>query len=639
MKTTRLKTIKLIVISLFLLCFINTKAQILDDSTKLIYSFHSTKFYTDEYFFEDSVILKTIDSSFINKHEYDFYTRNHQFYQNLGNTITPSIPLIFDPHTNITQNLAPNRYAVFKFDKKYYNTKSPYTFLKYIQGTKGDQVFEGMYTQNINKNWNIGAEFYKGVSRKQYATTSGGEKLSSTWNTRGFTSYLSPNKRYHFLGDITTQNSKMNEQWGIVFNDISSDSAVDYVINRAQFALNNRNSGKNEQKYREYTFKHRYDIIKGYVGVYSKHNYTRDKRMYTDDKVRLIYSTETKDTIVGLDTISLKDTVSILPEFYNQLRFSTDSTYDEKLFNSFDNEVGIYLKSDLWHLEVGYLQQAYSYGNNYQFDKIRGLENAIRAEFTYRFIERFDVKIHTLNNLNGAFNTFAEFGSKYGAISYHKILSKPFLIDSYINSNHLFWKNNFDNINTDEYILTLQKQLKNFLFIKTENRITNVKNQIYYNALYNPVQDANDINILQSSNHVKLTFGKWNIEQTLLYSSTNANYIQLPTYALLSRLYWLGLLSGGVVKAQIGVDFNWRSVYMANSYSPLIQNFYVQNGLKNHAYPLFDAFANFQIKKVNLMLKAGHVNQAFGRPGYFTSAYYPSKRFYFTFGVNWRFFD
>ena len=52
-----------------------------------------------------------------------------------------------------------------------------------------------------------------------------------------------------------------------------------------------------------------------------------------------------------IDTI-----IKCTPEFYkNALGLVTDSTYDEKIFDSFENEVGVYFKRDLWHLEIGYL--------------------------------------------------------------------------------------------------------------------------------------------------------------------------------------------------------------------------------------------------------------------------------------------
>ena len=618
-----------------------SQAQILDDSTKLIYGFHSTKFYTEEYFFEDSIILETIDSTFINQHEYEYYFRNRNFYQNLGNTITPVLPLSFNPYNNVLDNLAPDRFSLYRFNKKrYFNTKSPHTFLKYTQeGINDEQIFEGMYTQNITKGWNIGSEFYRGVSTKRYATSQGKDRLSSIWSVRAFSSYLSENKKYHILFDLETQNSKINEQFGVVFNGLS-DLEIDETIDRAEFAEDNWNSGKNEQRYRSISLKHRYDIVKGYSGVYSKHKFTRDKRFYIDEQTEVEFQTKLDtNTDNNGDTIISTDTLSYEPIFYKDVFYSTDSTYDEKLFDAFENEVGIYLKSDLWHVKFGYLQQLYGYENNYQSTKIYGINNALKGEFNYRFIDKFNVKFATINSASGAFNTLAEIGTKYGSVSYNKILSKPFLQDDYINSNHLKWDNDFKFINTDEYKLVLKYNYKNKIALFTENRYLNINNQIFYDTVYQPQQSAKTINLIQSKNWVKLTSGKWNLEQSVLFTSKNADYMQLPQYATQTRAYWLGVLGDGVINSQIGVDFNWRSNYLANSYSPLIQNFYVQKDIRNFGYPLFDVFANFNIKTVNLFLKAGHVNQAFGRPGYLVSAYYPAKRFYFTFGVNWRFFD
>lgn len=619
------------------MCFLSGKSQILDDSTHLIYGFHSTKYYTDDYFFEDSILLETVDSSFVDKHEYDNYFKNGSFSQHLGNSISPTKSLHFNPYSNVLQNLAVDRYSVFRFsDKKYYNTKSPYTFLKYIQGSAGDQILEGMYTQNIKNNWNVGSEFYRGVSKKQYATTQGGDKLASVWSVRAFTSYLSNDKRYHLLGDLETQNSKTNEQWGIVFDDVKSDSVINETIDRAEFAEDNWNSGNNEQKYRSISLKHRYDIVKGYAGVYSKHKFRRDKRMYFDEETNVFYEV-ISDTLEG-DTLPTLDTITIIPEFYRNIYYSSDSTYDEKTFDSFENEVGVYFKRDLWHLEIGYLQQSFGYENNYQSAKVYGLNNALKGEFAYRYEDKFNFKFKTINSASGAFNSKAELNTDYGSLSYNKILSRPYLQDNYLNSNHLRWQNNFKFINTDEYRIKLHYTYKN-ISMETDNKYLNINNQIYYDSLYQPNQYSGTINIFQSNNKIKFKLGNWYLEQNTLYTSKNVNFIQIPEFTTQSRMYWLGVLGDGVINTQLGVDLNWRSNFYANSYSPIIQDFYVQSDIKNFAYPIFDVFANFNINNVDFFLKAGHVNQTFGRPGYLVSAYYPSKRFYFSFGVNWRFFD
>ena len=628
----------ILIVHLFLLLSFIGNSQILDDSTHLKYGAFTTKYYTDKYFFEDSILLKSIDSSFLNQHEFDGYFMKGKFYQNLGNTVTPSLSLLYNPTSNTLQNLASDRYSFFRFNnKKYYNTLSPYTFLKYIQGSRNDNILEGMYTQNINDRWNIGSEFYRGVSRKQYATNGSQDKLSSVWSVRTFTSYLSKNKRYHLLGDIETQNAKMNEQWGVNF-PVLTDSAINLVIDAGEFADNNWNSATNEQKYREISVKQRYDIVKGYSGVYMHSRFRRDKRIYIDDDLDGDYITSLDTFIVSGDTTVVRDTLGYQPEFYNQARYSIDTTYDEKLFDSFENEIGVYVKSDLWHIKIGYLQQNYGYSNNYQSSKKWGIDNIVKGAFNYHFIEKFNVNITTENNLSGAFQTIAEVQSKYASLSYKKMLSNPFLVDQYINSNHMYWDNDFKKINTDEYKFKLGYTFKN-IAVHSENRYLNINNQVFYDTTFTPFQEASTINIFQSTNYLKVSFKKWNIEQRVLYTSKNNKNIQLPAFTSHSRIYWLGKLSKGVINAQIGGDIQWRSNYNANSYLPLVQNFYVQHDIQNFGYPLVDLFANFNIKTVDFFVKFGHVNQALGRPGYLVSAYYPAKRFNFAVGVKWRFFD
>ena len=175
--------------------------------------------------------------------------------------------------------------------------------------------------------------------------------------------------------------------------------------------------------------------------------------------------------------------------------------------------------------------------------------------------------------------------------------------------------------------------------VQTENRYLNINNQVFYDTTFTPLQDESTINIFQSNNKILLNMKKWNFELRVLYTSKNNDYIQLPELVSHTRIYWVGKLSKGVINAQIGADLQWRSNYYANGYLPITQNFYAQQNIRTFGYPLVDFFANMNIKTADFFFKLGHRNQGLGRPGYLTSAYSPAKRFNFTLGVKWRFFD
>ena len=87
---------------------------ILEDSTHLIYGIESTRFYTYDDVFKDSIVAVNIDSSFHNQHYFDGTFIDGEYYQNLGNSVTPSISLWYNPQINVTQRLAVDRFSHFR---------------------------------------------------------------------------------------------------------------------------------------------------------------------------------------------------------------------------------------------------------------------------------------------------------------------------------------------------------------------------------------------------------------------------------------------------------------------------------------------------------------------------------------------
>ncbi|MEY3451124.1 MAG: hypothetical protein RL711_950, partial [Bacteroidota bacterium] len=126
--------------TLVLCCFftLTVSAQVLDDSTKQVYGYHSTSYFTEQDVLKDDTLTTTPDSSFdATIHRYDKLYFKDNIYQNLGNLGTASKAIFWNQPTAIGYTFGYHtydQYASNVSETKYYDTKSPYSILKYVQG-------------------------------------------------------------------------------------------------------------------------------------------------------------------------------------------------------------------------------------------------------------------------------------------------------------------------------------------------------------------------------------------------------------------------------------------------------------------------------------------------------------------------
>ena len=90
---------------------------------------------------------------------------------------------------------------------------------------------------------------------------------------------------------------------------------------------------------------------------------------------------------------------------------------------------------------------------------------------------------------------------------------------------------------------------------------------------------------------------------------------------------------------QTGITFQYFTAYHANSYNPLLSEFYVQNTEKIGSFPLMDFFVNARVRQTRIFLKAEHFNSSFTGNKFYSAPNYPYKDFVIRFGLVWNFFQ
>ena len=128
------------------------------------------------------------------------------------------------------------------------------------------------------------------------------------------------------------------------------------------------------------------------------------------------------------------------------------------------------------------------------------------------------------------------------------------------------------------------------------------------------------------------------MQQIVQYSS-NQDIIRAPLFASKNSIYTDFYLFHKVLHTQVGIDLRYHTLFMADTYDPVLGTFYRQNDTEVGNYLWADFFINLQIKRASIYAKAGHLNSYLEQQAHCIIPGYPSKQFGFYFGLTWKFFD
>ena len=136
--------------------------------------------------------------------------------------------------------MKPLNYSLWELSKEnifYYSTRIPYTEVNLVLGSKQEQYFRGLHTQNITSNWNFGFQFNKIKSVGFYPA-----QRSDVTNVGIQTNYLSNSKKYGILAKAFYNNLAVEENGGLVNEDsVDVDEFANFSrLNSAQSRRNSR---------------------------------------------------------------------------------------------------------------------------------------------------------------------------------------------------------------------------------------------------------------------------------------------------------------------------------------------------------------------------------------------------------------
>nr|WP_262910522.1 putative porin [Pontibacter silvestris] len=617
-------------------------AQIIDDSTKVLYSPKTTLQLFEQDVLEGRYLEQRIDTSLQNMHNERYWYQDSAYYQHLGNVGTAAQPLFYRMPQKIGVRLGKNIFDRYAYDPQninYYNTRSPYTHLYYVQGGQGEQVFEGIHARNISPNWNVGLAYRIISTEKQFSARSNlTNGLISNHAVKVFTHYRSKNDKYDLFANFTSMKAEQIEQGGIIPEsaDATPESLFDYDDYETIPAFLEQAS--NDEGRNNFHLMHIYKLVGEDLKFYHTLDLHRQSNTYQDAAIPYETDADGRSSLL----------------FYPRTIYNSSQTMDSTIYKETQNVIGVTGNNKLsfYKAFIKYRSANINYRTNYRFaseDTTSAAAVYNSKDYNQLFVGgqlRLFYENKAELKVEGEFQISTDYWVKgtarLGGLqgSLERVLISPTVTQSYMLSNHYVWENDFNNSVTDNIAASYAGKIGGRQFVKLSGHYTNIKRYIYYNEEQVPEQLSRNQRFwgAEISHHVR--FGAFHLENYVKYTNTDeADKVRMPEFLVDSKLYFQGALFKDALYGQLGVQATMPTGYYADAYMPVTQQFYVQDNFETNTYPVIDLFVTVDIKNLNAFLSMRHFNYDLWEPGYFSTPYYPGMRRSFTFGIKWMFFD
>lgn len=523
-------------------------------------------------------------------------------------------------------------------DIRYSSVATPVTELYFKSVMKKGQTLDAFFTLNINPRLNFSIA-YKGLrSEGKYIN-----QLASTGNFRFTTSYNTKNERYFANAHFTYQDILNEENGGVTtISDFENEDPKYDNRQRLEVYLNDAKSFlKGKRVFLDHFF--RVNSKKGENNLYVAHQFNYENKFFEFNQL-------TVPSTVGSTTVY---------RFGNS--FVTSGINDQTHYNKMYNKLGlIYENTTLGKFQFF----ADDFRSNYYYNKILIFDdrtvpasltrniNSVGGQYDYqknnwngKFLYSRSITNQSLSNmdakLNYDFNDDYQFS--FGYQNLNKLPNDNYNLyqSSYVNYN---WYNDFKNekinsitanaatpwIEASVQFMTLDDHLY------FENTATDESQQIV-----TPKQYGNTINYVSVKLNKEIAFGRFALDNTVLYQKTDQNdaILNVPEIVTRNTLYYTNYLFKKALFLQTGITFNYFTKYLANDYNPVIGEFFIQDKKEIGSYPNLDFFINARIQRTRIYFKAEHFNSSFTGNNFYSAPNNPYRDFTIRFGLIWNFFN
>ncbi|WP_345070281.1 putative porin [Hymenobacter fastidiosus] len=632
--------------ALVLLLPLSGRAQIVDDSTKVLYGPKTTRVLYESDILREQYEGRIVDTTLTNIQQQRNWFYDSTFQQDLGNVGTASRRLLWQTNTELGARLGRTVFDKYTRDAAatpFYDTRSPYTFFRYNQSGAGEQVFELSYSRSIGKQANVGMSFERFASNKSLSANRP-EGLVEHNNILFFARFQSKDDRYHALASFGTSRHRAAEQGGIAptARDLAPKDLFGYGREQVRLAQAINRDDRDRAR-----LLHTYRLLGRGLTVYHAFDWSRQLNKFTDT-----FTPGVGDAL-----------------FYPRIIQSPTGTDDRAELRQLENTVGLLGRTEAVEYRIYTRYRRASLASRTRVGDPGVLRSAFRpsqltplpdstfgqlffggtAAFRYRSL----VAVQTAGELKpstslGETEYWLRATARLGPLTGELLNSSyaPTLTQQQFSGNHYQWLNydaadgSFRNTNVQQLTARLDQRLGTHRF-ELSGSVVNILNLVYYDQSARPAQlDAAKRLLIGTLRH-RLQLGHLFTDNQATYTySADDRGLRIPTLVTNSKVYYQSYIFKKALFSQAGVEMYYQSRFKGYNYSPSTQQFYLQDQFTIRNYPLVDVYLSTDIKTVSLFLKVAYVNQfLLGKDGYFTTPYYTGLPRRFQFGLRWQFFD
>jgi hypothetical protein len=585
-----------------------------------------------------------VDTTLVGIQQARNWYHDSTFQQDLGNAGTASRRLLWEPNTQLGARLGRtvfDKYMRNSATIPYYDTRSPYTFFRFVQGGTGEQVFEVSYSRSIKRNANVGFAYERFSSNKIF-TDVGSEGMTRHSGALFFVRYQTTDERYHLLFNLNTARHQAVEQGGIRPQpaDIEADNRV---ITQNLF-----------------------DYGDEQVWLTGARNFDDRDRIHLAQTYRLLGKGLTAFHVMDISRQTNRYNDEAIPRgetaplYYPRTRLSPTVTNDKATFEQAENTVGVLGATKLVEYRLYGRHRLARLSNSSRIEESVEEDNVpIRtynqlflggnATFRYRIFgveAAGEIKIPDItapsetNNLNTEY--WARAAARTGPITAELFSASyaPTLTEREFSGNHYEWSNyGFDNTFVNQLTGRLDQTLGRQR-LQASVAVANISSLVYYNEQAVPAQLSEQRQLVMIGVRHRLQVGNFFADNQGTYTlGGDQEGLRIPSLVANAKVYYQGFIFKKALFGQIGTELYYQSRFRAYDYSPSTQQFFVQDHFLIRRYSLLDAFVNIDIRTVSLFLKMAYLNQGLHRNGYFRTPYYTGLPRRFEVGLKWQFFD
>ena len=526
---------------------------------------------------------------------------------------------------------------------RYYSVATPVTELYFKSTIKKGQSTDAFITLNTSENLNFSIA-YRGLrSEGQYIN-----QLTSSGNFRFTTSYNTKNKRYFANAHYTYQDILNEENGGITtIQDFESENPNYDNRQRFEVYFNDAKSFlKGKRVFLDHNF--RVNSTKGINNLYVTHQFNYENKFFE-------YNQATVPSRVGNQAVA---------RFGDS--FLDSGINDQTRYNKMYNRVGLIYENTI----LGkFLFFADDFRSNYYYSRILVFDNqntipssysqqinSAGGQYEYRhnkwngkFLYSRSITAQSLSNLDVQlkydWNDEIQLAFQYQNINKLPNNNYNLYQSSYVQYN---WSNKFNNEKINSIKVNAISP-----WVNAELQFSVLKDHLYFNNVSSPAQKLvntqivapsqydGTINYLSIKANREFKFGKFALDNTLLYQKTEQKnaILNVPEIVTRNTFYFTTYMFKKALFLQTGFMLNYFSSYYANDYNPVIGEFCVQNEKQIGNHPNLDFFINAKIQRTRIYFKAEHFNSSFTGNNFYASPNNPSRDFTIRFGLIWNFFN